>query len=372
MAPPNRIDPSRHHPDTRWKLVDARCRQPSDAVAATRTPFLVALTWSFIWAWALYSQEYSYLQTYEARYSYYKYLAGGGGTEETKAPVGSEKDAAAAAEKRKVRADHFLEVCDERGVFKKRGRDPFTEKEYDLEKEEHRASCKAIVEKRYKDAATRVLASRFVEFPGGFTKLYITDLAVMGNVGLLLVLVWSFYSFRRENHAIKAFIEIKDSNQIGYVSSFLKTVELIPKDKFLSSEHYAYAYNAVSQRFVFILSSYSRPLLYTTIALASLPAMVSSWNFYTDMRDLFQGPFYEKAAYQMAIVETVLLCLVWYLTISLAKLIIETSVLLNAWSLGVRDVWMQQWDESAQVAAPGARVDLANQQAEVIEPDGEM
>jgi hypothetical protein len=224
----------RHRPDTLWKLVDARCRQLTDAVAATRTPFIVALTWSFIWAWALYSNEFSYLNTYETRYFFYKLVA-------------------SHAEESVEKTSQFRELC-ERRILPRKVPNPFGDKEHEITALGHQALCKEIIAARHTDAVRRVYDSRFVSFPGGFTKLYITDLAIMGNVGLLLILLWCFYSSRRENHAIKTFIYLKDESEAGYPVTFNKTVDLIPRDEFLSPEHYAFAYNAVSQRFVFILT----------------------------------------------------------------------------------------------------------------------
>ena len=45
-------------PKTLWRLVEARCDQITDAISAARLPFLLGLTWSFIWISALYVGEF--------------------------------------------------------------------------------------------------------------------------------------------------------------------------------------------------------------------------------------------------------------------------------------------------------------------------
>lgn len=58
----------KRRPETLWKLVEARCAQLADAVHSARVSFLVALTWGFIWAWALYSAGWGYLKNIRDTY----------------------------------------------------------------------------------------------------------------------------------------------------------------------------------------------------------------------------------------------------------------------------------------------------------------
>jgi hypothetical protein len=64
------IDASKRKQETRWKLVEARSKQIAEAVSAARIPFLLVLTWAFLWAWSLYSTEFSYLKIYHARHQF--------------------------------------------------------------------------------------------------------------------------------------------------------------------------------------------------------------------------------------------------------------------------------------------------------------
>ncbi|HEY2010244.1 MAG TPA: hypothetical protein VGH23_14740 [Rhizomicrobium sp.] len=49
------------HSEIIWKVVDARCAQLSDAVLAARTPFLLALAWSFAMGWQFYVGNFGYV-----------------------------------------------------------------------------------------------------------------------------------------------------------------------------------------------------------------------------------------------------------------------------------------------------------------------
>jgi hypothetical protein len=60
---------SRSH-DSLWRLIEAHSKQLGDSVTAARIPFLLALTWAFIWAWALYAYEFSYVDVLHASTHY--------------------------------------------------------------------------------------------------------------------------------------------------------------------------------------------------------------------------------------------------------------------------------------------------------------
>src|SRR5262245_3643910 len=53
-------DEQRRRAEIRWRLVDTQCVQLAEAVAGARRPFLVALTWAFVWAVAIFSLDFSY------------------------------------------------------------------------------------------------------------------------------------------------------------------------------------------------------------------------------------------------------------------------------------------------------------------------
>src|SRR5271170_3185950 len=72
---PQATETRRSGENTLWKLVEIRCTQLGDAVAGARTPFFLALTWAFIWAWALYAYEFSYVDVLRTRYEIFLALA---------------------------------------------------------------------------------------------------------------------------------------------------------------------------------------------------------------------------------------------------------------------------------------------------------
>src|SRR5262249_23178725 len=131
------------------------------------------------------------------------------------------------------------------------------------------------------------------------------------------------------------------------------------------SEHYAYGYHAVSQRFVFVFSSRSRPLLLTTTSLACLPAIASALNLHSDLSSVANNlSLFEISVFSTLGIEIGLTIFLFALTAITINIMLETSVLLNGWSLAVDDVWMDDWDERNDNPAPPVRITVATQSAE--------
>jgi hypothetical protein len=173
---------------------------------------------------------------------------------------------------------------------------------------------------------------------------------------------------RRENHAIKTFVDFDEKHKrlgVAIPQSF----NLCAQDPNLSAEHYAYSYHAVAQRFVFLFSTHSRPLFYTTIGLGSIPAIASTLNFMTDALSLWSyGSAFEPAVYVRFSFEVALFVIVWGITWNILSIMVETSVLLNGWSLAVQDVWMKEWDESTDDPASDVEISVSGQSAKPLEP----
>ena len=74
-----------------------------------------------------------------------------------------------------------------------------------------------------------------------------------------------------------------------------------------------------------------------TVVLCMFPSLVSLLHFWTDVRDVLRFPF-EQQVYVRVIVEAILVQVVCVLTYKIVKFVVDTSVLLNAWHLAVRDV----------------------------------
>ena len=141
--------------------------------------------------------------------------------------------------------------------------------------------CKEVVKKQYEYYQDQLNESRWVTFPGGFQKVKTADLGVIANIGLLLILAWGFFAARRENHAILSFIDMSDQDR-KFNRIFPSEFNLVCTTN-LNAEQLCYAYHSVSQRFVFLLSKRSKPLLTLTLLLMSIPACVSAWNLVTDL-----------------------------------------------------------------------------------------
>lgn len=336
------IPVSRRTRETLWRLVDARCTQLTDAVAAARIPFLLALTWSFVWIAALYFAGFGYTHTYLTRYKHYSALA---------------------ADKESPNKESFEDYCLKR-FFEGDQRFSFAGNTYSFNKDWQLTYCRQTALNRHAFAEKAYLEATMVTLPIGLGRLHVSDLGIVGNAAILLILIWIYYAMRRENHAIKTFVDFDArTSRNGLFAP--RTYVLQPQDPNLSAEHYAFSYHAVSQRFVFLFSTRARPLLFTTVTLGSIPAIASVLNLATDTGSLLaQSDLFEPSVYARYAVEIALVAAVLLVTWNIICLMVETSVLLNGWQLAVSYVWMGEWDESTDDPASNVQIDAVAQTAE--------
>lgn len=341
---------AKRKPETIWKLIDVQCSQLSDAVAAARVPFLLSLLWAFIWAWTLYSAQYGYIGTfYRSRLDVSLSLLEAG-----KISAG-EVAQRVRIDCRRVTAGKSEKLGKEKGWFKDLS-DELTNDEAKF--------CSSPIKERREWAEKTFLESTSMSFPGGFQKIQQSDLGVIGQLGLILVLVWLFYALRRENHAIRAFVDVNEhTRKTG--QRFPVSYILEPQERFFSAEHLAYAYHAVSQRFLFIFSKYHRPLLGTTVLLVAVPAAVATLHVLSDVRDVRDYNWAPPLSIRL-LVEGVLLVLVWFVTIKIIALVVESSLLLNGWYLASKNVWIDEWDENTDEPASAVRVKMLEQTTEIV------
>jgi hypothetical protein len=329
-------------PEIVWKIVDAQCAQLADAVKAARIPFLLALSWAFLWGWSLYSSQYGYLA------SFYRHRI---------AESISFKDSKEPTKRKQFEAD-CARVTAMTLNFEK---DSVQDEKNDVQDKE----CLDALTRRRDWAEKAFLDSTAMSFPGGFAKIEVSDLGLVGQVGLLLILSWLFYSTRRENHAIRAFVDLdENTRRLGYL--FPNRFILIPQDKYLSAEHLTFAYHAVAQRFMFILSRYNRPLLRTTIVLISLPGVIAAWHVLSDIEGVVH---YNVFSLTLRFGTSVLLLgFVGYVTWIIIEYVIETSVILNGWYLASTRIWMHQWSETGDLPASTVEIDMVHQTAHQVRP----
>ena len=88
-----------------------------------------------------------------------------------------------------------------------------------------------------------------VTLPWNLGRMHISDFGITGNVTLLVVLTWLLFALRRENHSIKNLIDFHEAYQPD-VLSYRDPLIVLATQPVLAAEHYAYAYYAVSQRFM--------------------------------------------------------------------------------------------------------------------------
>jgi hypothetical protein len=334
--------PKKWEPGTIWKLIEAQCSQLEAAVSNTRTAFFIALSWSFIWAWAIYSVDLGYPNTLWERTA--------------KSYIQSLADAP---------PEEFFRKCEEK--FPDIARTiPVHDADDDASKDRKNLNrkniCKDLAERRFDWIDKGILDATYISYPWVSSKLFVSDLGIVGQLGLFLILSWGFFAIRRENHALRAMVDMDRASLQGRRWAPRRYI-LSPQEKYLSPEHLAYAYHATANRFQFINSQYSKPLMLFTAILTFLPVSVALGTFGTDIRDVYK---FESVSVELVIrliVEAVFL--IATLTISAMAVAIEfnTSVLLNGWHLAVRDVWMFHWDESTQDLAAPVEIDVQSQTA---------
>ena len=336
---------------TLWKLVDTQCAQLSDSVAEARRPFLLALAWAFIWASALYSANLghnAYLRPY------YQELNNLAGTEESDEKNLSEfaknKNNVAVGDNTK-KVDDLLEKLTKKHDDSLKRLEPHCKDvalAWGAKFEIAIPECRRIIVNSAKRSSDAYYEATLISLPGGLGKFFIGDLAIVGQLGLLLILSWCFFATRRENHAVRAFVDM-DAHSRNTGGWFPVTYILEPRGRFLLAEHFSYAYRSVAQRFVFLFSQHSKPLLAFTVLLCLVPALVASWNAYTDLQGLlvllrFRGGILPTDTILLRMLaEVVLLVLIWIISYKVIRFDIETSALLNGWQLAVQDVWMATW-----------------------------
>lgn len=412
--------PKRRNPETLWRLVDARCKQLADAVAAARIPFLLALTWAFVWGWALYSAEHGYMEVHV------KEMAALHEEVQSRAPEledhwqqlcrmyliqvkgeALEKLRTLTANQVRLCLNHFtnegkgaldwLAAMAEQSVRREPKPRPYSasfinrcmwhwkiQYEKDLYDQPHLITKNElqICDRDFRErlptqltwAGGVVRESRLVAFPFNLGKITISDLCILGQAGLLLILAWSFFALRRENHALVSLIDFDKQTQKRAVCAVFAYLFLpkwlgqlrygiVPQDRYLSAEHLAYANHVTAQRFLFIFSRRAKPLLKTTLALGLLPLGVAAWNFGTDVRDVFRmGSTPTPTVHLRVLLEIVMLLAVSVVTARTMWFAMHTAVVLNGWHLATR-VWMEEWDERTDDPASPVIVDALTQQA---------
>jgi hypothetical protein len=330
-------------PKTIWKLIDAQCQQLSDAVAAARVPFLLSLLWAFIWAWSLYSAEFGYLA------SFYRHRL---------AASVSYADASKSPEALQFKIDCNRVTGGSISDIVKAAEAVPASQQADLNKDQ-KARCKTALSNRLDWAEKTYLSSTVMSFPGGFPAIEESDLGVIGQAGLLLILIWLFYAMRREHHAIRTFVDMdKNTRDSGVL--FPKSFVLEPQESFFSAEHLAYAYHAVSQRFVFIFSKYDRPLLGVTVFLFAIPGIVASLHVFSDLFDVIDYDWASALSVRL-LVEGIMLILVWYVTIGIMHHVLKSNTLLHGWFLASKHIWIDEWDETNEDPASRVRIDMPHQ-----------
>lgn len=312
-ALPNAAEPVAK--DDRWKLVDAKVEQLKDAVRAARVPFLLALTWSFLWASALYTHDYGYTTVLLAR------------TEsailDVACPCGNQQSTA-----HPIRRYHAtLATADQKHHQANDG--PAIDRTHKL--------CASVLDAMHKEILTQQVAEWQFKIPvvGASTTTF--DLGIIGNAGLFLIALWFYYASRRENSAIRSFVN-NNADPVSTWPPMREPFRLFRMDSALGVEHYAYAYQAVAQRFVFLTSRRSITLLGGTAFLVAVPWLVATWNEFTDVRDVTIHHLRDVDGGRLAVG---LVCWIGLTIVSFGnlRLLFESSTLLNAWYLASRDLW---------------------------------
>ncbi|MEZ5357962.1 MAG: hypothetical protein R3F48_03965 [Candidatus Zixiibacteriota bacterium] len=330
---------SKHHAKTIWKLVDAKCYQLKEAVSAARIPFVLTLIWAFVWFAAIYNHEFSYTTELLKRVELAQMKA---------EDIGHWRALNSISLKRyypELFADSIYSQMQK--VFEQRDSIDAIAAKNDTAKvsaETLNRMAKNILDTLEGLLIRQQVESWKINLP--FLELPVTcfDYGVIGHMGLTLLMLWFCYASRRENRAIRSFVDITDIR--GQSPLFPKRYVLNPEQNFLEPEHYSYAYQSVAHRFMFFVSTKSSPMIWATIGLILLPTLVATWHWYTDFRDLITLPGLGYQANVRVLIETPIFFILIFFTLKTLRLAINTGVILNGWYLADLDVWGKQWNES--------------------------
>ncbi len=335
------------HDDIVSKIAEARSRQLSDAAPAWRVPLLLSITWALLWAWTIYKVEFGYNNTYKNRYialnAYVDpWLDNDNSAEKRFAQNAYVKshfanDSSATSE---FRQDTLSKICEinlgipkEISVF---GRLIQLNQRWRIN------FCQRIIRDRLAHAEKKYDDNRSMVFPGGFGTVEVSDLGILANLGLLLILSWGFYAGRRERDAVSSFV--KFDGDFGHWSP--QTYRIKPADNLLKAQHLSIAYYSVANRFLFLFSSSkAKPKIVITAIIISLPFLVSLSNFVSDLLSFSKNTF-ENSVTARFVIEVFLLGGVGFLTYKSVVIAKDISFLLYGWLLGVEEVWAKEWDQS--------------------------
>jgi hypothetical protein len=318
-------------PETLWKLTDAKCAQLKDAIRGAQYPFFLALLWGFVWMVALYNHELGY--TNAAIRKYEKLISEAYDIKSKGKSATPYRDALANT----TIGRHHADV-----------------------KNLPEDVCEKILQTQHERLLCQQVDYWNVKLPGLIARVTVFDMDIVGLVGLLIIFLWFFYAARRENHAIRSFVYFAE--EAARNKWFPQRFTLVPQNAHLGPEHYAYAYQGVAHRFLFLFSSISGPLLVMTIILISFPLLIALWNYGTDLRDFCKFDLETQVGIRV-VIQSVLTACVFILTIGIIRKQVETSVLLNSWSLANRDVWEASWDETVTRPAQNVTIDREIQKA---------
>lgn len=310
----------------RWRLTDAKVAQLKESVVGARIPLLFAILWSFSWLAAIYRHDEGYTRVLiqRAQSAMVNYQCACSDTFVMKRYyyVLFHADSLAHA-----RLDSLRLVA--RPTFG-------AVDSAQLHRDHIHSACESTLSEHNKELVRQQIQDWNFLVPWVGVKVTVFDLGYIGNAGIILLLLWFYYASRRENHAIRSFINgIQGSAEVWV--PFFSSWRLYPVDKSLGPVHYAYGYQAVSQRFLFLTSSRNWALLIGTVILLSMPLLVTTYNSYTDFRDVLAwklGPVGPRAWHALW-----LAVLVGILSYRCIRLQLMTSTLLNGWALASRDVW---------------------------------
>ena len=412
-----------------WKLLEAKSTQLVEAVSGGRTPFLLAMAWAFVWSVALYVNFGGYTTQLVDRYHQLANdaiqlrkaftLANGGSAATAAIPsisvlvapstTASATAPASATAQALVTAPAPTSIamsastpvsspilaidwkCPARiatygSILAKCAEyiapDAFSAEDFPRSKDpEHCngtaiAACLArldVTTSRYEVAQHE---SKFVQFAGIPVRVHYSDLGTIGQGGMLLLMAWTYYAFRRENHAIRQFVEFQARSK--FVPSWhlvralylfgLRKYTLEPQG-FFRARHLSFAYGSVAQRFLLFLTREGRPLRFATILLFVFPIAVQTFNLGTDLHDDF-GKLWSRFPDEHSqilfndIVESLIFLTLISIEIRALSEMVESSVLLHGWFLACREHWDKSWEDATDPVARPLAIDVERQVAE--------
>ncbi|MCA1908387.1 MAG: hypothetical protein LDL39_08505 [Magnetospirillum sp.] len=370
------------------RLIDTHCDQVKDAAHSGRLPLVLTLTWSLMWLWAIYSNNYTLEDGLRQRTIYF--LTGLDLAIASVEPPSQQQGTPLPVVNKDVaeKVSSFVNACHEIIYRPYEGSnanfasiakqiDSLVKavnslgggvKKEDLKEGERillsgfMKNCRAVINGRLVNEEKSVYENRKINLPGGFGRLFVMDFGIIGGISFIVILMWQFMSLRRTELSVRSFFEPGSLNFSDKNGLLLRPFT----SRYLPS-HMVYGFQAISERFFLISSASDRRLTVTAVFLLTFPLVPAVWDA-VDALGYIKAGGWESRLYYALVLQFLILGLIGVLVGFNIASIWRTQYLVQAWQLACRHVWGKQMEREAEASQPArrVRVDVRSHRAEVV------